>query len=75
MAAVGEKHRAGDEYRFVYEERKLSVGTGRQQERRRKAAADRHQRQALRTMSMASHAANPVMADITAKASACPIKW
>jgi hypothetical protein len=49
---VGEKHRAGDEYRFVNEERKLSVGTGRQQERRRKAPADRHQRQALRTLSI-----------------------
>src|SRR4029453_12235006 len=36
LAPVGEKNRAGYEYRFVNEERNLSISTGRQQERRRK---------------------------------------
>jgi hypothetical protein len=49
---VSEEHRAGDEDRFVNEERKLSVSTRRHEERRRKAATDCHQCQALRTLSI-----------------------
>ena len=52
IAPAGEEHRAGDENRFVAEQRNFCVRRRRQEERRRESAADRHQREALRALAI-----------------------